>query len=58
MAAEVLDYRATPKAAKAWKAMDTDEMVIARHNGLPVTVNGVIYRRDSAPYIAPPSDSA
>ena len=59
---EVLDYRTNAQAKARWASMDTDEPVIARYNGLPVTVSSLIYgtAQENSPceYTAPDQDSA
>jgi hypothetical protein len=57
----VLSYRTNLQAAKRWSKMDTTEEVIARRNGLPVTVSRLTAElMDRAPseYCAPTHDSA
>lgn len=60
MTAVVYHYRANPVAQTRWKKMDTDEPVIARHNGLPITAASWTRDFDTAPseYCAPDKDSA
>lgn len=64
MTAQVYDYRQNPQANKRWAKMDTNQEVIGRINGVPVTaadmpsdVNPFDDPFD-APYFAPPQDSA